>query len=221
MTDVESDEELVELIQRGWARYGVSLVVGVVLALGGVLGWRSYEAYEVEAAEAASTAFYRYQQALAEGREADAAVEAARLTEAHGDTVYALFLALGNAREAVEAGDLTAAKVALETALTLAPTEALKDVVRLRLARLALAGEEGAEAALRYLEAIRQGETLAGVAELRGDALASLGAFVEARAAYAAALAAGEGALPIVSMKLDALPAEDVEAVAAMEDDPS
>ena len=84
MTDVESDEELVELIQRGWARYGVSLVVGVVLALGGVLGWRSYEAHEVETAEAASTAFYRYQQARAEGREADAAVEAARLTEAHG-----------------------------------------------------------------------------------------------------------------------------------------
>ena len=41
--DVESDEELVELIQRSWERYGVSLVVGVVLALGGVLGWRSYE----------------------------------------------------------------------------------------------------------------------------------------------------------------------------------
>ena len=221
MTDVESDEELVELIQRGWARYGVSLVVGVVLALGGVLGWRSYEAHQVETAEAASTAFYRYQQALAEGREADAAVEAARLTEAHGDTVYALFLALGNARDAVEAGDLTAAKTALETGLTLAPTEALKDVVRLRLARLALAGEDGAEAALRYLERIRQGESLAGVAELRGDALASLGAFAEARAAYAAALAAGEGALPIVSMKLDALPADDAGAAATTEDDPS
>ena len=32
VTDVESDEELVELIQRSWERYGVSLVVGVVLA---------------------------------------------------------------------------------------------------------------------------------------------------------------------------------------------
>ena len=134
MTDVESDEELVELIQRSWERYGVSLVVGVVLALGGVLGWRSYEAHEVETAEAASTAFYRYQQARAEGRDADAALEAARLTEAHGDTAYALFLALGNARDAVDAGDLTAAKAALESGLTLAPTEALKDVVRLRLA---------------------------------------------------------------------------------------
>ena len=126
---------------------------------------------------------------------ADAALEAARLTEAHGDTAYALFLALGNARDAVDAGDLTAAKAALESGLTLAPTEALKDVVRLRLARLALAGEEGGEGALRYLEAIRQGETMAGVAELRGDALASLGAFAEARAAYAAALAAGDSHL--------------------------
>ena len=62
---------------------------------------------------------------------------------------------------------------------------------------------------------------MAGVAELRGDALASLGAFAEARAAYAAALAAGEGALPIVSMKLDALPAENAKPAAAMEDDPS
>jgi predicted negative regulator of RcsB-dependent stress response len=218
VTDVESDEELVELIQRSWARYGVSLVVGVVLALGGVLGWRSYEAHRAETAEAASTAFYRYQQARAEGREADAALEAARLTEAHGDTAYALFLALGNARDAVDAGDLAAAKAALETGLALAPTEALKDVVRLRLARLALA-EEGPEAALRALEGIRQGESMAGVAELRGDALASLGAFTEARAAYAAALAAVEGALPMVSMKLDALPAESTEA--ATEDDPS
>ena len=218
MTDVESDEELVELIQRYWARYGVSLIIGVVLAVGGVLGWRSYEARELETAEAASTAYYRYEQAKLEGREADAALEAARLAEAHGDTAYALFLALAQAKDAVEAGDLASAKAALEKGLSLAPTDALKDVVRLRLARVAMA-EEGAEAALRQLEGIRQGQTMAGVAELRGDALASLGAFDEARAAYAAALTAAEGALPMVTMKLDALPVK-AEAPAS-DDDPS
>jgi predicted negative regulator of RcsB-dependent stress response len=218
LTDVESDEELVELIQRYWARYGVSLIIGVVLAVGGVLGWRSYEARELETAEAASTAYYRYEQAKLEGREADAELEAARLAEAHGDTAYALFLALAQAKDAVEAGDLSSAKAALEKGLSLAPTDALKDVVRLRLARVAMA-EEGAEAALRQLEGIRQGQTMAGVAELRGDALASLGAFDEARAAYAAALTAAEGALPMVTMKLDALPVK-AEAPAS-DDDPS
>jgi predicted negative regulator of RcsB-dependent stress response len=218
LTDVESDEELVELIQRYWARYGVSLIIGVVLAVGGVLGWRSYEARELEMAEAASTAYYRYEQAKLEGREADAELEAARLAEAHSDTAYALFLALAQAKDAVEAGDLASAKVALEKGLSLAPTDALKDVVRLRLARVAMA-EEGAEAALRQLEGIRQGQTMAGVAELRGDALASLGAFDEARAAYAAALTAAEGALPMVTMKLDALPVK-AEAPAS-DDDPS
>ena len=62
---------------------------------------------------------------------------------------------------------------------------------------------------------------MAGVAELPQGCVSKPGGLCEARAAYAAALAAGEGALPIVSMKLDALPAENAKPAAAMEDDPS
>ena len=61
---------------------------------------------------------------------------------------------------------MTAAKAALESGLgALAPTEALKDVDPnvMPLARLALAGDEGGDSTLRYLEAIRQGETMAGI----------------------------------------------------------
>ena len=53
MAEYLSDEEVTERLKRWWSENGTGLLVGIVLAVGGVVGWRWFDGWRVERAEAA------------------------------------------------------------------------------------------------------------------------------------------------------------------------
>jgi len=216
VAELNTEEEQLEAIKRWWKENGTSLIAGVVIAAAGIFGWKAWEGYQANQAEAASM---RYQQLLTLASQPtleDAALTQAReqvtaLNDEHGGSLYADLATLIEARLAVADGDLTGARDALSRLIESTDRGYLKDLARLRLARLQLADDE-ADTALATLDAITSEALGAQRMELRGDAQLSLGNRENAREAYREALATAEASgQPLfgTQLKLDNLGAEE------------
>lgn len=185
----DSEQEQIEAIKKWWKENGVAILLGLVLGLGGVFGWRWWVGYQDQRAVDASGLYESALAALAKGGAEQTRELADRLAADYADTPYAVLAAFAAAKVAVDGGDLGAAEARLRWALDHAGSEPYRHMARLRLARV-LVGADRAEAALTLLQGVEAGSFAPRYDELRGDALARLGRRDEARAAYAAALAA-------------------------------
>jgi predicted negative regulator of RcsB-dependent stress response len=200
---------------RNWVRQnGVWLAAGVVLASGGLWGWRSWQAHrEAMLLEAG----VQYQQVLtAMGRNDLPAVIAAadKLTAAHPHTGYADQAQLAAARLQVENNEVPAALARLQKVEANTRDDELKLVVRLRIARLQIE-QNRIDDALATLNAVQAGAFAGRYAEVRGDALLAKGdrdgalkAYREAQTALSEAGAgagAGGGAGDLLTLKINAL----------------
>ena len=193
---------------RKWIREnGIAVVVGVVLALALIFGWRQWQAHRAGHHAEAAEQYSVLEAALSSGQDAkvDAAVNA--LEKDFGDTPYAALGAAARANVAVGQGKLDEAHKALQWAVDHSPTAALHAMYQLRLARVELAQNQAREA-LALLDSLPNGAYRATAQELRGDALLKLGRDGDARSAYANALAAlsataAPGLRNALQMKLD------------------
>lgn len=207
MADQLSDQEQLEAITRWLRKNGPGIVAGIAIGLAAVVGWRWWQDHQRTQAEIAS----RYYETLLVAMDNDDAPrargQAAVLTDAYADTTYGVLAALTLARLDAEAGKTDAAIDWLEWVLARTDQRELRDIARLRLARLLLA-EEQFDAARAQLDQILGSEFAAEQEELRGDIHAASGRIEQARTAYQAALAArgsdGEGA-SLLRWKLDQL----------------
>lgn len=195
---------------RKWLREnGLSIAIGVALALALIFGWRQWQAHRAgHNAEAAEQyAALDAAQASGQAAEVDAATNA--LEKDFADTPYAALGAAARANVAVGQGKLDDAHKALQWAVDHSPTAALHVLYQLRLARVELAQDQ-AKDALALLGGIADDAYRATTQELRGDALLKLGRESDARSAYANALAAlpdsaAPGLRDALQMKLDNL----------------
>jgi predicted negative regulator of RcsB-dependent stress response len=112
------------------------------------------------------------------------------------------------ARQAVDQGDLDAARQALQKAVDMAEQAPLGALSRVRLAQVQLA-QQMPEAALDTLQEFDDASSFRPlVEELKGDALRALGRLDEARQAYQAGLRAAEAAeldARLIELKLNDL----------------
>jgi predicted negative regulator of RcsB-dependent stress response len=190
---------------RAWLRQnGSSILGGVAVGLSLIFGWQWWQRTQVEHRITAATQFQALSVA-ADKAELDAAAGLSEeLAKRYSDTPYATLAALRLADAQVLAGEMDAAAESLAKAATLTEVPALKGLISMRRARLALASGK-AEEALTFLDSI-DAEMYAGlVAETRGDALSALGRSDAAREAYAQALTQLETGAPnrrIVELKL-------------------
>ena len=207
MAEYLSDEELVERIKRWWSENGTGLVVGIVLAVGGVVGWRWFDGWRVERAEAASDVFAQFVDARAAGE--DSAALAADLAAEFPSSQYRVLALLHQARDAIEAEEAERAAELLRQSIELASEDALRDVGRVRLARV-LHQLGRPDEALATLAAVNGRGFASAVAELTGDIQWQRGALDEAREAYRAALAEApsEQGNVLVRLKLASIPPE-------------
>ena len=193
---------------RKWLREnGLSIVVGVALALAIIFGWRQWQAHRTSHQILASADYTQMQNALDGNNGAGARAAANALKKDFADTPYAsLALAALAARE-VEQGKLDDAHNDLQWAHDQARDPSLHALYQVRLARVELA-QGKADAALARLGTLPPNAYAALADELRGDAQLKLGHSDAARGAYQAALAALDKDSPqreALQMKLDDL----------------
>lgn len=202
-----SEKETVEAIRNWWQENGKFIIAGVVLGIGGLLGWNQWQARQAGQAESASAAFEKLVDAVERGSEYDAKAAAATLTEQYGSTPYALQSRLAMAKFYMDQGESEQAAAELRS-LVEADEPALSLIARHRLARVLLYQDQPAEA-LEVLDVMDAGAFRPRFLELRGDAEFALGRTEAAREAWTAAIAEpGDPPLidlRLVQMKLDEL----------------
>lgn len=215
MADYYDDEEQAERIKRWLAENGLGLILLVIVAVAGLVGWRQWQVHQNKVAGGASQIYHQMTAALqqAEGSaNSDAQAkqvqdEAQKLLKQYPGTAYADFASLALARLAVEDGKLDEAEKHLRNVAAKPANDALKYVANLRLARVMLQkGDlDGAEKLVgQKFPKPWQGRAL----EIKGDVLLAKKDREGARDAYAAALDAmqqGDMGRKRVQMKLDNL----------------
>lgn len=200
MDDLEQSERV-----REWLRTNATaLTTGLVLGLGGILGWQWWQHSQVQHRQNAAISFQALQQA-ANNKDSVALEQlAAQLSKKFGNTPYGMLALLRLADEKSAQNDLDGATSTLNEAVRAAQNPALAALARLRLARVQLADAKP-QAALDTLALIPSEDFTGLVAEVRGDALLALDRAAEAEAAYQDALSTLETGAPnrsIVEMKL-------------------
>jgi len=174
---------------RKWIKEnGIAVVVGVVLALALIFGWRQWQAHKANREIQASSQFAVIQNAVqADNRQAMAAA-LGDLQKDYADTAYATLGSAAVAEYDVGKNNLKPAAQNLQWAVSHSKQPALKSLFTLRLARVLIAQDQ-AQQALTELGGVPSSDYGALSAELRGDALLKLGKSDEARSAYQQAMA--------------------------------
>ncbi len=206
MSSLDSEEQQIEAIKKWWKENGLAVVMGIVLGVGGLVGWRSWTTYQDNQGAAASILYEQMMGRAAGGDRRGAMDVAEHLAGEYGGTGYADLARLSLARMYYRDGDVEGAMAQLEAVRDEAELDELKQVAALRLARLWL--DEGeldrAEAAIAAVPA----ESFAGVRdEIQGDILAARGDRAAARSAYQRALelTTNSSGRVLLQMKLDDL----------------
>ncbi|HJR14762.1 MAG TPA: tetratricopeptide repeat protein [Rhodanobacteraceae bacterium] len=174
---------------RKWIKEnGIAVVVGVVLALGLIFGWRQWQAHKTNNELQAASQFAVVQNAVQTGDKPAMAAALGDLQKHYAGSAYASLGSAAVAEYDVGKDDLKPAVQNLQWAVSHSRQPALKSLFTLRLARVLIAQDQ-AQQALSELGSIPAGEYAAVSAELRGDALLKLGKSNEARSAYQQAMA--------------------------------
>jgi len=202
----ETDEERAEAIKKWWKENGLSIFLGVSIGLGAIFGWRAWINYRETVRQQASSAFERLLTDADTGDAQSARAQSKLLREEFTSTAYAPLASLARARVEVEAGNLAAARTALEQAIAGSPVPGIRRIAVLRLVRVLIA-EGDLEGAAGLAAQYENGGGFGGAfAALRGEIAEAQGHMAAARTAYEQALAAGAPNTDQVRMRLDNLP---------------
>jgi predicted negative regulator of RcsB-dependent stress response len=200
-----TEEQQVEALKKWWKANAGAVIIGVTIGLGVIFGWQYWRGYQQSQAEQASLQYETLSQALEKTDFQKVHEQGQVLLEQFPDSFYAALTAFKLARLAVEEGNTEAAIQQLQWVVEHADQEAIKDIARLRLARVLLAAGRNADAQAR-LDQLTSAKFASELEELKGDLYLALNEPAKARAAYQNALSAGSSN-PLLQMKLDNLPA--------------
>lgn len=213
MDDYLSEKEQVQKIREWFRENGPYIIAGLVLGIGGLVGWNYWKSYKIAQAEAAGAIYMQLSETVESGDQAAAAAALADLEADYAGTPYLDQGRMMMARVLVEKGEFEGAAAQLRKVVDATSDPELEQVARIRLARVWLAAGED-QKALDVLDLSRAGAFAARFHEIRGDALASRGEGQAAIEEYQLALQGGvEGVVDrqAVLLKLDALGGSAVE----------
>ncbi len=203
MAEYRTEEEQAEAVKAWLRRNGGPILLGIILAVALLLGWRWYQGHRRHQSEQASVRYEQLQNDLQGGKAKQAQQLGESLTSDYPDTPYAALGALALAQADVGNGKLTAAAAELRWVLSKGKPADLAGIARLRLARV-LSAQKKYAAALKLVAQPPAKSYRAAYAEVRGDIEVAAGHDAAARKAYREALQANGGD-PLLKMKLDNL----------------
>lgn len=209
MAIYDSEEEQLEALKRWWKDNGQSSLFGVALGIAMIIGWNYWRDYRHEQAEQASNLYDQFVKAVAENKVDSVAKIAERMQSDYGESEYARFSGLLEAKIKSEKGDIAGAREILQK-ISAGPNKEIASIAKIRLVRLMMAGGEY-EQGLQLLSEIDPSSESAfsgSFDELSGDLLVALDRVDEARTAYEKALRSGHQS-PLLKQKIDDLTAPD------------
>ncbi|WP_166369800.1 tetratricopeptide repeat protein [Psychromonas sp. SA13A] len=201
----ETEEQQVDAIKKWWSENGTMLVVGAVVGLAGLWGWRYYGETVTTNQEKASTEFQQVLSKFEAEGEDQSSTEMRTFIAENKDNNYATLGALLLVKEAVQAKDFALAKTQLTNLLTSNSYEPLTPVIQLRLARVN--SELGDyQAALTTLDKITAKGFIVKANQSKGLVYLKQGDLEAARSAFQTAVDASEGRVdPLLQLQLDDL----------------
>jgi predicted negative regulator of RcsB-dependent stress response len=204
---VDTEQEELEALKKWWAENGRVVVIGLVLGLGSVFGWTTWQSRVEASAEQLSVVYQNMVEMAASDEHGDAVKQADGIIAEHPGSEYAALAGLLGAKSALAIDMPADAKRLLEWVIANAGRAELKDVARIRKARLLLDEGQG-DAGLAVIEQVDGAAFFAAIEELRGDILVESRNAEAAAKAYESALASNtlSGSMRArVQMKLDDL----------------
>ncbi len=209
--EFQTEEEQIEAIKRWWKENGRSIILGLVIGVGGIGGYRYWQSSVEEQAMRASV---DYEQVinLAEAGKKEFLDKALQMEAEQGGSSYADLTAFVAAKKLVQLKEYDKAKEQLEWIIANSKQDAFIHIARIRLAKLLLQLNRANEA-LELVKDVKPEGFDSIYAELKADIYASLKAYTEAKAGYQLALSTlsqGDRRRATIEMKANSLPAVDV-----------
>lgn len=199
------DEAQVAELKQWWKENRAPLIAGLVLGLSGIGGWQFWQNYEARRAAEASQMFEDLKKVANQGKVGETRVLVEKMKSDYPRSPYATGAALLAARLAADRQDWKIAREELEWVDAHARDDGLKQIARLRQARvLWQLGQP--DDALKLIPAKPESGFAPLFEELRGDIKLAQGDRVAAREAYQKALPEAAAAnRELLQRKLDDL----------------
>jgi predicted negative regulator of RcsB-dependent stress response len=203
LTEYLTEQEQIQQLKTWLKQYGLTVVLGIALALIMTASWRYWQNYQNKIRMHASNVYDEMLSLRAQNNENGAIVQAQKLLTHYRKTPYADMASLLLARDAVLKKEYPEAIKQLNWVIDHSKNPSITEIARIRTARILLA-EQKPDAALDLLEKMDDKNYLGLIDEVRGDAYLIKQDLSSAREAYQHALQElpnAEVARPILQMK--------------------
>ncbi|EKD74180.1 MAG: Transmembrane protein [uncultured bacterium] len=211
LTDYLTEQEQIQQLKNWIKQYGLTILAGIVIALIAAAGWHYWQSYRNKILAHASLVYDEMLTSRAQHNTDAAHAQAQKLLVHYPRTPYAEMAAFMLAREASVKKNYLDAIQQLNWVLDHSSDHTIREIARVRLARLLLIQQKPDEA-LHVLKKLEDKNFIGLVDEIRGDAYAAENNQNAARNAYQLALVEipnAEVTRPILRMKYDNLAVEN------------
>jgi predicted negative regulator of RcsB-dependent stress response len=177
-----TEEEQIAKVKKWWGENGKAIVLGLVLGLGGLFGYRYWESARIAEGQNASINYEHLLGIASNGASEEATAAGQAIIAGYPKSTYARLSALVLAKLAVDVRDLAEAKLRLQWVIDNSTDGKMKPMAQARMAQVLLA-EGNVDAAGSVVAEIDP--THADLfSELRGDVLLATGDIDQAREMY-------------------------------------
>ena len=183
----QTEEEQIQRIKDLWKKYGKSLLLGIGITIVIIFSWKYWQQRELVSESDASIIYNGMVTAVIEKNPELVQQQAQQLIKRHASSPYAKLAAMMLAKQNIEAGKLSAATKHLQWVIDKASSNAIKQLAKIRLARVYLALTKPQQT-LDLLAKVNDKSFLPLIYATRGDSYAQLGKKTKARLAYDSAL---------------------------------
>ncbi|WP_421506768.1 YfgM family protein [Erwinia rhapontici] len=200
-----NENEQVDALKNFFAQNGKALVVGVVLGVGALLGWRYWSNHQDNGSREVSASYQQVTSALDATK--PASLDAVAKFASENSNTYGALASLDLAKRYIDNNQLDKAVDQLQSGLKSTKDANLQAVLNLRLARIQLQQKQP-DAVLKTLESVKGDGWAAIVADVRGEALLSKGDVKGARDAWSKGIASDASSTlkEMLQMKVNNLP---------------
>lgn len=212
MDNLLTEQQQIEQFRQWWKKHGKITIAVVILVIIANIGWQIWRHHREKMLTHASDHYEWLIDGVVSNNPLVVQAQTRYILKRYPHTPYALMAALMQARQSIYENDFANAEEKLLWVVSHARNKALKQVARLRAARVMLAENKG-EKALDLLKKVDDSNYTPAIESLRGDIYLAMNKKDEARDAYQKAVQAlneQDTAQPLLQMKLDDLASTEI-----------